>query len=360
MINNNQIAFIICTNNLQYYNECVRYIQDLAVPEEYDIDIISIQDASSMTEAYNEAIASSNAKYKVYLHQDTFILNREFMNDILAIFAKDEKIGMIGVIGTRELSIDANCYLGWNVGSVYACDGFCTFEAKLLQNNQMMYIPVKAIDGLVMVTQYDVSWRQDLLDGWDFYDVSQSLEMQKNGFKVVVPYQKDTWCYHDCGVSNLKNYNLYRRRMIKEYPEVFSGKIVEMELEKERVRQVERIRDIMICLLEKRAYKELNETIEKIRGLDIKDNQIREIINIMDIYSAEEHNGVIHSEWTNLKKWEDIQSYYNWCRWVLLRIEYGREDERIVELEDSIESGKISREAVYKLIKVTIPDRNGE
>lgn len=44
-MNTKQVAFIICTNNMQYYSECVRYIQDLYVPPGYDIDIICIQDA---------------------------------------------------------------------------------------------------------------------------------------------------------------------------------------------------------------------------------------------------------------------------------------------------------------------------
>lgn len=78
-MNTNQFAFIICTNNVQYYNECVRYIKDLYVPDGYDIDIICIQDADSMTQGYNAGMQASDAAYKVYLHQDTFILNRNFL-----------------------------------------------------------------------------------------------------------------------------------------------------------------------------------------------------------------------------------------------------------------------------------------
>ncbi len=34
--------------------------------------------------------------------------------------------------------------------------------------NQKTFIPVECIDGLLMATQYDVPWREDLFDGFDF------------------------------------------------------------------------------------------------------------------------------------------------------------------------------------------------
>ena len=82
-MNENKIAFIICTNNELYCDECIWYINQLIVPDGYVIDIISISDADSICEAYNAAMKSSDAKYKVYLHQDVFIYNRQFIIDIL-------------------------------------------------------------------------------------------------------------------------------------------------------------------------------------------------------------------------------------------------------------------------------------
>ena len=78
-----KIAFIICVNDLWYYEECVRYIQELCVPDTYTVDIMCIQEADSMAEGYNGGCEASDAKYKVYLHQDTFITNRNYIYDIL-------------------------------------------------------------------------------------------------------------------------------------------------------------------------------------------------------------------------------------------------------------------------------------
>lgn len=76
MENPNKICFIICVNNDFWFRECVRYIEWLDVPEGMEIEILEIREAASMTAGYNEGMNSTDAKYKVYMHQDAFIINR--------------------------------------------------------------------------------------------------------------------------------------------------------------------------------------------------------------------------------------------------------------------------------------------
>ena len=99
-MDNKKIAFIICSNNELLLNECLNYLSLLKVPENYSTDILVIKDAKSMTSGYNEAMEASDAKYKIYMHQDVFILNPNFLVDILEVFAQDRKTAMIGVIGS--------------------------------------------------------------------------------------------------------------------------------------------------------------------------------------------------------------------------------------------------------------------
>ena len=74
-----KIAFITCVNDETECAECRYYLGRLHVPDRYAVDIISIREASSMTAGYNSAMRDSDAKYKVYLHQDVFIKNQNFM-----------------------------------------------------------------------------------------------------------------------------------------------------------------------------------------------------------------------------------------------------------------------------------------
>lgn len=351
-MNTKQFAFIICTNNEQYYNECVRYIQDLYVPEGYDIDIISIKEAESMAQGYNAGMQASDALYKVYLHQDTFILNRNLLYDILRIFKQDENIGMIGVLGARELPKDADCYLKWDTGTVTAYDGKMVSDWELYQNKEYEYVQVEAIDGLIMITQEDVLWREDIFDGWDFYDVSQSLEMERHGYKVVVPYQENPWCYHDCGARKPGQYHFYRHRAIEEYPRYFVENDEEEDFEEERQKQkeIDELRSGMMQLIAAGAYEQLSDISDAARGTQVEDTSIREMINLMEIYYLEKmSSGSNLSEWWSLRNWERIYEYYRWVRFVLLRIGYNREDERTDEVKILVREGRVSRDAVRNI-----------
>lgn len=359
-MNQHKIAFIICANNALYYDECVRYINDLNIPEGLCTDIICVQEADSMTQGYNAGMQASDAKYKVYLHQDTFILNRNFIKDMLQVFSSDISIGLLGVLGIPQLPSDVNWHLCKKVGNIIKYDGHTIMDTDfLLQRQDQNWQEVEAIDGLLMATQYDIPWREDFLDGWDFYDISQSLEMKRHGYKVVVPYQKETWCYHNCGCPNLQKYDYYRKKMLLEYPEVFNG-TVDWEIVRHEVENAQKIEDLkneMLKLLTQHQYKTLIESAEKAREKNFLNTELREISNLMEIYGLEKTNiRPIHSEWFEYTDWLQIKEYYNWVRFVVLRIEYGYEDERIAEIKELIKNGRVSRDAIRKISAVSLKD----
>ena len=85
-MNDKKICFIMCVNDKLYEEECIRYIQKLNVPEGYEVEQLSIWDAPSMAAGYNEGMRQSDAKYKVYMHQDVFIRDSRFLEKTLRIF----------------------------------------------------------------------------------------------------------------------------------------------------------------------------------------------------------------------------------------------------------------------------------
>lgn len=85
-----------------------------------------------------------------------------------------------------------------------------------------LYDEVEIIDGFIMITQYDIPWREDIFKGWHFYDVSQSMEFILKGYKIVIPNQENSWRIHECGITKIKNdYQIYRKMFLKEYSEKF-------------------------------------------------------------------------------------------------------------------------------------------
>lgn len=212
----NKISFLTCVNDEDIYQKCLSYIHSLEVPGGYEIETLAINKAVSMTSGYNRAMAQSNAKYKIYLHQDVFIINKYFLQECLHLFTYNQ-IGMIGVAGATKIPPSGIWWETENLyGKVYDSH---TGVMRLLAFHEVEneYTEVQGIDGLIMITQIDIPWREDIFTGWHFYDLSQSREFNRAGYKVVIPKQQQPWCIHDSGVANVTGYHQDRHVFLNEY-----------------------------------------------------------------------------------------------------------------------------------------------
>ena len=220
-MNNHKFAFIICCNRPLLLEECLYYINHLVIPEGYSIDVLTIQDAVSMTSAYNEAMTASDAKYKIYIHQDVYLLNRNFLMDLLAIFQSDPLIGLIGMVGYDSISSDGIMWHAPRCGNLYYANPpipYPALESYSYSLEQDSYHSVALIDGLLMATAYDLPWDSVLLTGWDFYDAFQSIHFLQKGYRIAVPSQRHPWCLHDSGpFNNMVHYNQYLQIFRQHY-----------------------------------------------------------------------------------------------------------------------------------------------
>lgn len=212
-----KIAFILCVNDEMEYMECKHYLDCLIVPEGYVTDILVVQEAPSMAAGYNAGMQNSDAAYKVYLHQDVFIINRNFIRDMLAVFAEDARIGLMGCVGVSHLDEYARTVTDWDTGKILHN---CTPALMELSGAQGTCTDVEAVDGLLIATHGDVPWREDLFDGWDFYDISQCMEYRRAGYRCVVAQQEKPWCYHDNSYSKMRYYYDYNLIFANEYADI--------------------------------------------------------------------------------------------------------------------------------------------
>lgn len=215
IVDEHKICIIMCVNNKQYMDEAIYYINKLEIPENFEIELYTVADAKSMTSGYNEAMRMSNAKYKIYMHQDVFIVNKHYIYDILHVF-EDKTIGMIGMAGAIKFPDNAIWWKADQAAGSFITNDIIKTTQVIMPNYQNIY-DVKCVDGFLIATQYDLSWREDVFDGWDFYDVSQSFEFRKAGYRVVVPYMKKPWAMHYDKILNLKNYYKYRKVFLDNY-----------------------------------------------------------------------------------------------------------------------------------------------
>jgi hypothetical protein len=217
-MNGEKITFIASVNDEELYEKSKLYVEQLIVPEDIEVEFIKVKNFNSITTAYNEAIRRSDAKYKVFMHQDVFIINKNFINDILHIFDLNKDVGMIGMVGCKTIPLNGVWWEASDCIGKVADSHIGTMQIMKFRDVNSLYEEVEAIDGLIMITQYDIPWREDIFQGWHFYDISHSFEFKRKGYKIVVPKQQSIWCIHDCGITGLDfSYEDNRNKFLAEY-----------------------------------------------------------------------------------------------------------------------------------------------
>jgi len=220
MLNDKKIAFITCVNSDWWYSECLLYLKHLKIPENMTAEFIDVRNAASMASGYNRAMKNSDAKYKIYLHQDTLVVNKNLIADLLKIFNSDKKIGVIGMLGCVNLPSTGVWWDGMRIyGRVlHACEPESVVDSHC-DEPEGDYQEVESVDGFFLATQYDLNWREDLFDGWHLYDTSLCKEMSRAGYKVAIPNQeKDFWCIHCPKEKPLDpKYRRYQKIFLREY-----------------------------------------------------------------------------------------------------------------------------------------------
>lgn len=218
-MNDKKICFIMCANDSFLAEECQLYIEQLKLPDGFEKEVKVVFGAKSMAAGYNEAMRASDAKYKVYLHQDVLLLHRGMLMDVIGLFRKYPKLGMLGVVGNARLAGDGCPWSSGTqdrIGGLYI-DLVYTKTYSLFSEIAGDWQEAVVLDGLLMITQYDIAWREDLFQGWDFYDCSQSLEFWKAGWQVGVPHMEKPWCLHDNDILHLQDYEKWRKCFVEEY-----------------------------------------------------------------------------------------------------------------------------------------------
>jgi len=281
MLDNKKIAFIICTNNELYFSEAKYYISRLDVPSGYDVELIAVNDASSMSSGYNEAMKSSDAKYKIYLHQDVFIINTKFLITLLNIF-NDSKIGLVGVVGGSKAPINAFFASTWNTKYTYHCDSRNT---KLLEEGfDNNYIEVNAIDGMLMATQYDIEWDEDF-DAWDFYDASQSIRFQEAGYQLVLARDNDMpWTLHDEGYCVPRHYDKYRKLFCNKYSDFGFKFDYDLEHRQRIIEEFDAIKFPMLKKIEQgNLYgSDIQNDIKHLNEMGVEDTDLSILIQLLE------------------------------------------------------------------------------
>lgn len=221
-VNEKSIAYILCANSEEYVEEVVEYISYQKIPEEYDVNVYVIYNAKSMTQGYNAGMHLSNARYKIYIHQDTFIFDPDYTWSIVQELKKGE-YRMLGVAGAGKMSPDG---VWWNCNPLdkHLClyqDTILSMLPSVTESPENEFVPTVCLDGVLIATSLDMEWREDLFSNFHFYDVSQSYGFNKSGYKVGIYNNKRVGVLHEMSVSKKpqteREYEISRQKFVQEY-----------------------------------------------------------------------------------------------------------------------------------------------
>jgi GT2 family glycosyltransferase len=203
-------VFITCVNNEAQYEICLRHINALTVPSGYSVETIAVFGAASIAEGYQGAMEASTAKFKIYLHQDAYLMHQGVLLDLLFLFRTYPRLGVVGVEGATRLpravlySVNNawNCYgRHWTYrrpGGLSSLLGHANHRRLYFNRFRSFvgdYLPAVVVDGFFMVTQYDMPWTSPL-GGFELYDKVRAAEFITAGLEVGIARQQMTWVLH--------------------------------------------------------------------------------------------------------------------------------------------------------------------
>lgn len=215
------VAIIFCTNDKEYEAECISYLRKLEIPNGVSAQVVSVWNGHSMAGAYNMVMERLTAKYKIYIHHDTFIIQRNIIGELLKGF-EDKDTGLIGVVASLTLPDNGfwwknDDHTGFRMNMYQECVLNILKSQSVVTNG--MFEDVEAVDGVLIATDNDIRWRDDLFAHWHFYDISQCYEFRKNGMKTKIYNSDELTMLHEMTMKKdpMLNYERYCEIFRHEY-----------------------------------------------------------------------------------------------------------------------------------------------
>ena len=186
VLDEKKFAIIFIKRDGENHERMMQEISKLAVPEGCYADVIVIEDAGNLAEAYNFAMQQSDAKYKLYFKRDIVSLSSNLLELVENLFLQALSAGILGLWGS-ELPMDGNYIKSRNqYGACLHQDENGEIQCSSAQD-PLFYQEVKALDGAFLATCVDVPWDEQIGD--DFLALAQCCRMARSGYSAIVPMQ---------------------------------------------------------------------------------------------------------------------------------------------------------------------------
>ncbi|MFP3154899.1 glycosyltransferase [Lachnospiraceae bacterium ZAX-1] len=203
-MNNKQIALIIHIVNSELAAAALEAVNNLVIPSGYTLDVITVEQSGSTTEAYQAAMQESDAKYKIYLHENTMIVNKNLLTDLLAVFSTDASVGMVGLVGAQMLPPSTIvCHGLLENAGVFGKKQIITDKniTESRFSSQADAVNVEVVEDFFIATAVDLPWNTDAYECSYHAGIEYAFAVRGAGYKILIPFQETAWC----AVADIKN-----------------------------------------------------------------------------------------------------------------------------------------------------------
>ena len=191
-MDSHKIAFVTLSRDPDLLRALATSIRGLRVPAGFSAEHLVKFGATSVTSGYNALMAATDAKYKIYVHDDCTFNEPAFLERVIETFTAHQDLGLLGVCGARRLPANGVWWEGDKVGRVV--DLNLGGELKFAEPAGD-FEEVEVLDGLVLCSQCDLPW-DERIEGFHFYDMSQSIRFRTRGYRVGVLRQERPYLTH--------------------------------------------------------------------------------------------------------------------------------------------------------------------
>jgi hypothetical protein len=185
-----KICVIIHVENAAIASCALESVQALILPEGYLMEILPVEDTDSTVEAYQFGMDSSDAKYKLYIKENTVLLDTQMLDRAIRVFEADAEIGVIGWAGIKKIIPSTQIYHGLleNRGIVgqrliLADSGDSTLTYPYREGEMTA---VEAVDSSVFITSVDIQWNRERYSRAHHACMQYSVDLREKGYKSVV------------------------------------------------------------------------------------------------------------------------------------------------------------------------------
>ena len=191
------ISIIICSRKPDISFELK---SNIAVTIGIAYELIVIDNSNnkySIFSAYNEGVRRAKFPYLCFMHEDILFHSKNWGEQVVKYFQSDDKIGLLGVVGTHFLPktpsywcdtnyVSGGLIQGWTENNHY--NRLRVKHDKYIESKD--YIEAAAIDGLWFITHKKlfkhIAFDDKSYTGFHFYEMDICMQVKQAGYKLII------------------------------------------------------------------------------------------------------------------------------------------------------------------------------